>query len=256
MPEIRHLKGWKRDIKDVRDFKYRSLFTLPRAQLPKSVDLRNLCSPVEQQGGVGSCTANAVVGAMEYLKRDRLNRKVLCMRVIRDLSRLFVYWNTRAIENTIDVDCGASIRNAIKALASNGTCYEKSWPYQEDAWAKKPDEKCYKEALDYKIVSYYRVENMDEALNALAQKLPVAFGAMLFESFSEAEKTATVDLPAEGERAIGGHAMLIVGYDQEKEEFIVRNSWGTGWGDQGYCYMPFAYCTFGGRVDDFWVVKG
>ena len=256
MAEIRHLKGWKRDVKDHRDFKYRTLFTLPRAQLPESVDLRSLCSPVEQQGGVGSCTANAVVGAMEYLKRDTLNRKVLCMKVGRDLSRLFVYWNTRALEGTTEVDCGASIRNSIKSLASYGACYEKTWPYNEGSWAKKPTEDCYKEGEKYKVVSYYRVENMDEALNALALKLPVAFGAVLYESFHEAEKTAVVDIPTEGETVIGGHAMLIVGYNQKKEEFIVRNSWGPGWGDGGYCYMPWAYCLFGERVDDFWVVKG
>jgi C1A family cysteine protease len=84
----------------------------------------------------------------------------------------------------------------------------------------------------------------------------VAFGAVLYESFSEAEKTAVVDIPTEGESAIGGHAMLIVGYNQKKEEFIVRNSWGPNWGYGGYCYMPWAYCLFGERVDDFWVVKG
>ncbi len=257
MPEIkRHLKGWKRDLKDHRDLKYRSLFTVPRSQLPDEIDLRPLCSPVEQQGQVGSCTANAVVGAMEYLKRDTLNRKVLCMKMFRDLSRLFVYWNTRYLECTTEFDCGASIRNAIKALADKGVCYEKTWPYDEGAWAKKPDSECYEEALKFKVASYYRVENIDEALNALAQKLPVAFGAVLFESFNETEKTAVVDIPAEGESSIGGHAMLIVGYSKKKEEFIVRNSWGTGWGDAGYCYLPWAYCSFGERVDDFWVVKG
>lgn len=256
MPEKRHLKGWKRDVRDARDFKYRTLFTLPRAQLPESVDLRPLCSPVENQGHVGSCTANAAVGAMEYLKRDQLNRKILCIKVARDLSRLFVYWNTRALEGTTDIDFGASIRSSIKALANHGACYERTWPYKESDWDKKPTEECYKEGAKFKVVSYYRIESIDEALNALAQKLPISFGAMLYESFNDTERTGVVKIPDPGERVIGGHAMLIVGYDQKKEGFIVRNSWGTSWGDAGHCRLPWAYCTFGARVDDFWVLKG
>ena len=256
MPDIRHMKGWKRDVKDHRDLKYRSLFTMPRAQLPPEIDLRPLCSAVENQGHVGSCTANAAVGAVEYLKRDRLTSKFLWFKRFKDLSRLFVYWNMRDLEGTVDEDCGGSIRDTIKALAADGVCYEKTWPYDQAAWFKKPSEACFSEAAQYKIVSYYRVESIDEALNALAQKLPIVFGAVLYESFNEAEKTAVVDIPAEGESVIGGHAMMIAGYHQKKEEFIVRNSWGTGWGDKGYCYLPWAYCSFGERVDDFWVIKG
>lgn len=256
MPEARHLNGWKRDKPDRRDFKYRALFTLPRAQLPPEIDLRDEMSAVENQGQVGSCTANAVVGSLEYLKRERLSRKFLCTTVRRDLSRLFVYYNTRALEGTVDVDSGASIRSAIKAVANDGVCYEKDWPYDALKWDRKPPEGCYRTAAKYKIVSYYRVESVDEALNALSQRLPVAFGAVLFESFGDAATTGRVEMPRKGERQIGGHAMLLVGYSQPKEEFIVRNSWGEQWGLAGYCRMPWSYCLFGKYVDDFWTVKG
>jgi C1A family cysteine protease len=258
MPEL-HLKGWKRDKPDTRDFKYRTLYTVPRSELARKSDMRPDMSQVENQGHTGSCTANSAVGTMEYLKRDRLNRRVLCMKVRRDLSRLFLYYNTRAIEGTVDVDSGASIRNTVKALAKQGVCYARSWPYVESRFDEKPDEDCYKEAERYKIVSYYRVESVDEALNALAQKLPVCFGALLYESFNDVARTGKVKLPEPGERTIGAHAMLLVGYKMDEDgngDFIVRNSWGEGWGLGGYCYLPFGYCTFGGRVDDFWVIKG
>ncbi len=256
MSEKRHLKGWRKDTFDKRDLKYRTLFTRPVEELPEEVDLRKDMSAVEDQGHVGSCTANAAVGSMEFLKRDRLNRKFLCMKTQRDLSRLFVYYNTRMIEGTIDADVGASIRNTVKSLARYGVCYSRSWPYQENKWDDKPDKDCYKEGEKFKVASYYRVENMPELLNAVADGYPVAFGALLFESFNEAARTGIVEVPVTGEISMGAHAMLICGYNRPKKRLLVRNSWGTRWGMDGYCYMPYEYFSFGGLVSDFWVVKG
>jgi C1A family cysteine protease len=256
MSNKRHLKGWKKDVADKRDYRYRTLYTRPVDELPESVDLRKDMSAVENQGHVGSCTANAAVGAMEFLKRDRLNRKVLCFTVRRDLSRLFVYYNTRMIEGTVDSDAGASIRNTIKSLANYGVCYSRSWPYMESKFDDKPDDDCYKEGEKYKVAAYYRVETMPEILNALAAGYPVAFGALLFDGFNTSARTGIVDSPVPGDVPIGAHAMLISGYNRPEKRLLVRNSWGPEWGLGGYCYMPFSYFSFGDLVDDFWVVKG
>jgi C1A family cysteine protease len=253
--EKRHLKGWKKDKRDPRDFLFKMLPTIPQEKLPASIDLRNKMSSVEQQGGVGSCTANAAVGALEYLKHDKLESRFLWFKRFKDLSRLFVYWNTRDLDGSVDADGGASIRDTIKALAKFGTCYEKTWPYSETKWAAKPSERCYKEAEQFKSKVYYRAETRLEVLNALAQRFPVEFGAVLYESFEAAGIGGTVPMPLSSERQIGGHAMLIVGYSIPSEHFIVRNSWGPTWGDRGYCYLPFTYCRFGDLVDDFWVIK-
>jgi C1A family cysteine protease len=250
-----HLHGWKKDKRDSRDLLFKTMPAIPIDRLPSVVDFSGKMSAVEQQGGVGSCTANAAVGALEYLKHDSLQRRFLCFRLFRDLSRLFVYYNTRSLSMCENEDSGASIRDTIKALAKWGACYEKTWPYNESAWAKKPAEKCYSEAEKFKAKVYYRAETRLEVLNAVAQKLPVAFGAVLYESFETSGLGGKISVPMPGERVVGGHAMLVVGYDISKEHFVVRNSWGPTWGDRGYCYLPFSYCTFGERVDDFWVIK-
>jgi C1A family cysteine protease len=240
---------------DPRDLLFRAIPSVPLEKLPKQIDLRPKMSIVEQQGGVGSCTANAAVGALEYLKRDKLTKKFLWWKTFRDLSRLFVYWNTRELEGTADSDSGASIRDTIKALAKFGACYEKTWPYHESAWADIPDPECFKEAAQYRAKVYYRAESRLEVLNALSQNLPVEFGAVLYESFNSVRGDGVVPVPKVGELQIGGHAMLIAGYDLDGQHFLVRNSWGTGWGLGGYCKIPFDYFTFGSRVDDFWVIK-
>lgn len=252
-----HLHGWKKDKHDERDYLfYKALPVLQETALPKKIDLSPQCSVIEYQGSVGSCTANAAVGALEYIFRDRLTKKFLWFfKSFQELSRLFVYWNTRDLEGTTDFDSGASIRETIKALAKFGTCYEKHWPYDESAWSKKPTEKCYKEALKFELTGYYRVNNLLEVLNALAQRHPVEFGSTLHKSFESVRGDGMVPVPKAGEITIGGHAMLAVGYDLDRKYILVRNSWGTGWGLGGYCKMPFDYFTFGRDVDDFWVVK-
>lgn len=250
-----NMKGWKKDVKDERDFLWKTMPVIPFEKLPDEIDLRDKMSRIENQGEIGSCTANVAVGSLEYLKRKKLQRKFICFKVCRDLSRLFVYYNTRSLSMCEDVDCGATIRDTIKAIAKWGACYEKTWPYDIGKWSEKPELECYDEAEKYKATLYYRAQNVLEVQNALAQGLPVAFGAILFESFNYVAVSGVVKIPEEGEHIIGAHAMLIVGYEKEDSRFIVRNSWGENWGRAGYCYMPFDYCKFGDWVDDFWVVK-
>ena len=240
--------GWVPDVPDQRDFAYKSVYGVKR-KLPVSVDLRPICSKVEDQGNLGSCTANALVGAVEVLtNKDK--------KPFHDMSRLFVYYNERVIENSVGQDAGAMIRDGIKTLNKQGVCTEAIWPYIIPQFTKKPNVKCYAEALNYQIIEYARLSTMADMLSCLAAGFPFVFGFTVYESFesSTVAKTGVVPMPKLFERVLGGHAVLAVGYNA-KGQFIVRNSWGVGWGDKGYFYMPFAYLTNRNLSDDLWVVK-
>ena len=249
-PAIRKtVYGWLPDIPDQRDFLYGAVRKIP-ARLPAKVDLRPGCSPVEDQQALGSCTANALAGALEFLMRkDKLP--------FVDLSRLFIYYNERVIEHSVKTDAGAMIRDGIKTLAKQGACTEKSWPYDIARFAAKPVKKCYVEALDYQILSYARLNTLDEMRACLADGFPIVFGFSVYEGF-ETQKVARsgiVEMPAAGERMLGGHAVLAVGYDDAAGRVIVRNSWGNEWGMKGYFTLPYAYVADRNLSDDFWTIR-
>ena len=241
--------GWKRDLPDPRD----RMYLAPRRliSLPPHVDLRPYCSPVEEQGSVGSCTGQAFAGVLEYL--DRRNDGAHA-----DVSRLFIYYNERKLENATGEDAGAYIRDGIKALKEWGACDEYLWPYEERRWSVEPSPKAYRDALKRRIKSYERVTSLYDLKAALAEGLPVVFGFMVYESFDSGEvgKTGSMSMPEAGEELRGGHAVLAVGYDDATRTLIVRNSWGETWGDKGYFYMPYAYADDPVLSDDFWTVKG
>lgn len=241
--------GWIPDIPDQRDFLYSAIRMVP-AKLPKYVDLRPTCSKVEDQGDLGSCTGNALVGGLEFLeKKDKVK--------YIELSRLFVYYNERAMEHTVKSDSGAMIRDGIKTLAKQGVCSEKSWPYDIAKFKNKPAAACFKEAADHQITSYHRILTLDEMRTCLAEGFPFVFGFTVYESFEtqQVSKTGVVDMPKKSERVLGGHAVLAVGYDDASKRFIVRNSWGTGWGQKGYFTMPYAYVADRNLSDDFWTIR-
>ncbi len=241
--------GWIPDLPDQRDILYTSVRPVVAAP-PDTVDLRSLCSTVEDQGSLGSCTAQALVGALEYLERkDNVP--------FADLSRLFVYYNERVIEHTVRTDAGAMLRDGIKTLAKSGVCMESRWPYVVTRFARKPTPACYREALDHQVTSYQRLLTLEEMLSCLAEGFPFVFGFTVYESFltPAVEKSGVVNMPGAGERVLGGHAVLAVGYRQADRRFIVRNSWGARWGDSGYCTMPYEYLTDRGLSDDFWVIR-
>jgi len=250
LPTIRKpVYGWIPDLPDHRDKSY-SLFVPVPEKLPSRIDLRQHCSPVENQGQLGSCTANALVGNLEYLKKQKM-KKVL------DFSRLFIYYNERVISHTVETDSGASLRDGIKTLHKQGVCPEPEWPYDIALFTIKPTLKAYQDALNYQITAYYRITTPEQMKHTLSNNYPFVFGFSVYESFESEQvaKTGLIPMPGKNEHLIGGHAVLAVGYDDAKKHIIIRNSWGADWGDKGYCYMPYEYITDSNLASDFWTIR-
>jgi C1A family cysteine protease len=209
-----------------------------------------MCSAVEDQGNLGSCTAQALAGALECLDlRDG--------RGYQDLSRLFIYYNERVIEHTVTVDSGAMLRDGIKTLAKQGTCLEKLWPYVTGKFRFKPSPNCYRDAADRQITSYHRILDVAGMRGCLAEGFPFVFGFMVYEGFQSTAvaRSGRVGMPRRGERALGGHAVMAVGYDDAEKRFLVRNSWGVKWGMDGYFTFPYAYLESRDLSDDFWTIR-
>lgn len=240
--------GWIPDVPDQRDYPYTQLAAAPPI-LPSSVDLRSHCSPIENQGELGSCTSCALVGNLEFLKNFE-EQKI-------NFSKLFLYYNERAIRKAVESDSGASLRDGIKSLVKEGCCKETLWPYHQEDFAKKPDSKAYEDALRYQITKYFRLQTIQEMKHTLSQGFPFVFGFAVYESFEseEVKKTGKVPLPLKTERFCGGHAVMAVGYKDETQQLIVRNSWGCVWGDHGYFYLPYEYYTNLHLASDFWTVR-
>jgi C1A family cysteine protease len=239
---------WKPDLPDARDHLYsapRRLFGLLATPLPAAVDLRAKCPPVFDQGQLGSCTANALAGAMGFLHPGLIG------------SRLFVYYNERAMEGTIDQDAGAQIRDGVKTLAKIGVCPEAEWPYKVTKFKTKPAAKCFADAGAHTISEYQRITGLDAMLHCLASGFPFVFGFTVYDGFEsdEVAKTGVLNLPTRGEKNLGGHAVMAVGYDLAAKRITVRNSWGAAWGQSGYFTMPFDYLTHRGLSDDFWTLR-
>jgi len=242
--------GWIPDLPDQRDQFYAAPVEVAGA-LPARADLRAQCPPVYDQGQLGSCTANAIATAIEF---DRLKQKLADFTP----SRLFIYYNERAIEHTIDSDSGAQIRDGIKSVGKQGDCPEPEWPYLIARFKTRPTSQCYADALKYKAVLYQRLTPvLNQLRGCLASGYPFVFGFTVYEGFESAQvaRTGHAALPKSGERAIGGHAVAGVGYDDAKQWFIVRNSWGSRWGLKGYFTLPYAYLTDDNLASDFWTIR-
>lgn len=246
--------GWKKDKPDERDHTHRLTLRQIQAVDEKRVDLREGCPAVYDQGQLGSCTANAIGGAFEF---DLLRQG------LKDFtpSRLFVYYNERVMEGNPSEDTGAEIRDGIKSINKLGVCSETSWPYNVERFTEKPPRDCYLAAKGNLALKYARISQQVDHLKAVLfhERVPIPFGFAVHQSFETAEvaEDGVYKGPGSPEEdpILGGHAVALVGYDDEKEMFIVRNSWGPEWGEKGYFYLPYSFVSNPEECSDFWVVK-
>lgn len=237
---------WKADKIDTRDYKYQ----ITSKASPNIVDLRSYCSPIENQGSLGSCTGQAIAGAIELLNKRNGNYK--------DISRLFIYYYERLILGTINYDSGAYIRDGIKATNHYGASLESLWPHDISKFKVEPITEAKNDALNRKVTRYERVTTFNGCIDALTNGYPVIMGFHVYTSFMSANVARTGNMPypnTRRERLLGGHAVLLVGYDKRKKVFIARNSWGTNWGHKGYFYMPFNVVTNTSMSSDYWIIK-
>lgn len=224
------------------------------SNLPPKIDLRKYMTRVEDQGSLGSCTANAVAGAYEYLVKRHKEIDDY------DVSRLFIYYNARTIDGNPEEDAGCVIASAIESLKESGACSEETWPYEIEEFAEEPPEEAYTEAAGFIVEDIQVVPATLKAWKeALVEENPIIFGLNLFNSFDSQRKPGLVPKPTSKEVAReehSGHAMLCVGYSDRDKVFIVRNSWGEEWGDKGYCYIPYDYLMNPKyNQGDSWIIK-
>ena len=243
--------GWTPDLPDARDHMYAAPVAM-MAALPTKVDLRPNCPPPYDQGQLGSCTGNAIAGAVQFEREKQ--------HLTPDFvpSRLFIYYGERVIEGTVGTDSGAQIRDGIKVVANQGVPPETDWPYDIAKFAQKPPPKAFADALHDRAVSYSRLsQSLSQMKGCLASGYPFVFGFTVYDSFESQQvaQTGVVPMPAAGESVLGGHAVMAVGYDDSQQRFIVRNSWGANWGMKGYFTMPYAYLTERNLSSDFWTIR-
>ena len=226
--------------------------SIPTAQLPAAVDLRPWMTRVEDQGQLGSCTSNALAGALEYLVRRETGRAV-------DLSRLFIYYNQRLWDDYVREDGGGAIAVGVRAIVRLGVPTEASWPYERNLFAVQPPEAVYQEAAQFQATDWWSLPVDGDAMRAcLASGFPIAFGTRCTESFMRAPASGMIPMPSAHESADGRHgrhALLLVGYDDRARVFVVRNSWGDAFGDRGYCYMPYDYVLNRQWTRSCWAIR-
>jgi C1A family cysteine protease len=234
---------------DKRDFVFSAKFEMPE-ELPSKVDLSKTCNKPEDQSVLGSCVSCAAVEALEFLERK--NRKFPL-----ELSKLFVYYNARAIIGNEDLNTGTTIREVMKALKKYGCSTEYYWPYVTDNFRDKPPKIAYNNGSKRKIQAYYTLITLDDMKSCLADGYPFLFGIYVFDNFvSDAvRESGIVSLPDPGESRLGGHCMLCVGYDDETETFKFMNSWGSSWGQKGFGSIPYEYLIQKDLAFEFWSIE-
>lgn len=246
--------GYKPDLPDKRDLKYREAWQV-LATLPPMVDLRNVYPfDIYNQGMLGSCTGNSIAADIQYLLLKQGKYEVFTP------SRLFIYYNERAIEGNVCTDSGAAIRDGIKSVNEQGVCPENMWAYDISKFTEKPPQECYQEALKHQALIYARIEvgNLDVMKSCLAEGFPFVPGFSVYQSFESQQVAQTGIMPMpdfDNESIVGGHAVMAMGYDDDKECFIIRNSWGSNWGDKGYFYMPYEFISDPDLVGDVWAIR-
>jgi len=256
--------GWFPDWPDARDLnlesdKFKGLLDVEKktlkVALPPSADLEPWCSPVEDQGNLGSCTANAAVGLVEYYEKRKFGKYL-------DASKLFLYKATRNLLGWTG-DTGAFIRTTVKALRLFGVCPEDYWRYtdRKPDFDMEPPAFCYAFAANYQAISYFRLDTPELSTPDLLTRIkicltnayPIAFGFTVYSSIYDVSDTGDIPFPKPGDIVLGGHAVVAVGYDDGKKALKIRNSWGKDWGKQGYGTLPYDY-VLKGLSRDFWIL--
>lgn len=266
LPPLPDLRDYTESVKDIPDMVERlGISPGEETELPERTDWREFCSEIEVQGSLGSCTAHAAVGAAEYFQRRAYNEHI-------DGSRSFIYKVTRDLMG-VKGDTGAWIRNTMGALVYGGVPPEKYWPYVIEDFDLDPTPFVYAVAEEYEALKYFchdpmgqnrpKEEVLDRVKAFLAAGIPSMFGFYGFESFAQTDLLGGIPYPCSGEQAKWGHAVLAVGYDDGLEitntrcdrsttgALLIRNSWGTDWGDEGYGWLPYQY-LHSGYAQDFW----
>jgi C1A family cysteine protease len=270
--------GWRPDLPDFRDYTVENEnvkplmekigISRPVKEIPATVDLKKWCSPIEDQNNLGSCTANAGVGLVEYFECKAFGKHV-------DASRLFLYKTTRRLMG-LKGDSGAELRTTMAAMVLFGVPPEKYWPYTDKThdFDKEPDTFCYACAENYKSIQYLRLDHpssskneiLDRIKTNLAAGLPSMFGFTVYNSIEQTmDNYGKIPFPCGGEQMEGGHAIVAVGYNDRMKikndncgtsttgALLIRNSWGTGWGNKGYGWLPYDY-VLKGLATDWWTL--
>ena len=243
--------GWIRDLPDHRDFKLAQKAPGIKATGNARTDLRKTgwVTPVENQGDLGSCTANMGVGLLEYNEMARHNSYV-------DHSRRFLYRASRKLyfkvsDSSVIGDTGSTNRDTFKAMASFGVPPEWAWPYNIRDFDVEPSAFVYSLAQAFQGLYYVKAENLYEIKALLDNQFPVGIGFICFDSVDDVGPDGIIPIPGDNERPAGGHSVMVVGYDDSTEMIIIKNSWGTSWGEQGFGYLPYWYFD-NDLCSDYW----
>jgi C1A family cysteine protease len=241
--------GWKRDRHDPRDYRFADVHRFEAAPLPRSCDLRPYFQPVYDQGDLGSCGPNAGAGLDEFLHRQADPRTEYTP------SRLFLYYEARRREGTVAEDSGTELRDVMRVMNQTGCPHETLWPYDITKFTRKPPAAAYTDATKHLLGQYSRLDQAHDQLGlALVNRHPVLFGIMVYESMMTDAVAASgiVPMPKPAEKQAGGHAILMVGFNDITGRYIFRNSWGGGWGQRGYGELPYAYVHSPDLAGDLW----
>lgn len=247
--------GWVPQLPDLRDAK----LSIPATTtLPSEVDLSSQpdMPPIYDQGQLNSCTANAIAAAVDF-------DNFLQTQAFLTPSRLWIWYQERVIEGTVGQDVGAQVRDGAKVVANLGVCPESDWPYDPATFAQTPPQKDYTDALGDRVLTYATVpQDLWSIKSVLAGSggspgRPIVFGFTVYSAFESPQVASSgiVPMPSPADQVVGGHAVVLVGYNDAVDRFRVRNSWGTSWGQSGYFEMPYLYVTSASLASDFWVLQ-